>query len=156
VLRNRFWKASQLQQKNRLRGWTHWDLVDSKTKANGAPFHRQTDRQTILFNIWQNQISGGGQWPQGLRVILPLETQSNCSEETQVQLLRRRPTVYKFHIDLLISTKWCRHILRTCNQKDAEQHNCSSQADNLIFIICEDVQLNSFCVTYKIGNMWLV
>jgi len=34
--------------------------------------------------------------------------------------------------------------------KYAEQHNCSSQADNLIFIICEDGQLNSFCVTYKI------
>jgi len=64
-----------------------------------------TDRQTILFNIWKNQISGGGEWPQGLQVILPLETQSNCSEETQVELLRRRPTVYKFHIDLHISTK---------------------------------------------------
>jgi len=35
----------------------------------------------------------------------PLETQSNCSEETQVELLRRRPTVDKFHIDLHISTK---------------------------------------------------
>jgi len=56
------------------------------------------DRQTILFNIWKNQISGGGERPQGLRVILPLETQSNCSEESQVELLRRRPTVYKFHI----------------------------------------------------------
>ena len=66
---------------------------------------RQTDRQTNLFNIWKNQISGGGEWPQGIRVILPLETQSNCWEETQVEQLRRRPTVYKFHIDLHISTK---------------------------------------------------
>jgi len=22
-----------------------------------------TDRQTFLFNIWKNQISGGGEWP---------------------------------------------------------------------------------------------
>ena len=65
----------------------------------------KTDRQIILFNIWKNQISGGGEWPQGLRVILPLETQSNCTDETQVQLLKRRLKVYKFHIDLHISTK---------------------------------------------------
>ena len=36
------------------------------------------------------------------------------------------------------------HLNRTWNQKDAEQHNCSSQADSVIFIICEDGQLNSF------------
>ena len=66
---------------------------------------RQTDRQIILFNIWKNQISVGGEWPQGLRVILPLETQSNCTEETQVQLFKRQLKVYKFHIDLHISTK---------------------------------------------------
>ena len=35
----------------------------------------------------------------------PLETQSNCTEETQVQLLKRQLKVYKFHIDLHISTK---------------------------------------------------
>jgi len=34
-------------------------------------FDMQTDRQTFLFNIWKNQISRGGEWSQGLRVILP-------------------------------------------------------------------------------------
>jgi len=28
------------------------------------------DRQTFLFNIWKSQMSGGGDWPQGLRVTL--------------------------------------------------------------------------------------
>ena len=57
----------------------------------------QTDRQTFLFNIWKNQISGRGEWPQGLRVILP--------REIQVELHRRRPKVYKIHIGLHVSAK---------------------------------------------------
>ena len=77
---------------SRSNRFTLWSLSD-----------RQTDRQFYLTS--EKIISGGGEWPQGLRVILPLETQSNCSEETQVEQLRRRPTVYKFHIDLHISTK---------------------------------------------------
>ena len=63
---------------------------------NRSWIDRQTDRH-FLFNIWKNQISGGGEWPQGLRVILP--------REIQVELHRRRPKVYKIHIGLHISAK---------------------------------------------------
>jgi len=47
-----------LQQKSP--GNTLWSMAD-----------RHTDRQTFLFNIWKNQISGGEEWSQGLGVILP-------------------------------------------------------------------------------------
>ena len=63
-----------------------------------------TDRQIILFNIWKNQISGGGEWPQGLRVILPLET---------VELHRRNtsPTAQKTTKSLQISY-WSTYIYK--------------------------------------------
>jgi len=47
---------------------------------------KQTDRQTFLFTIWENQISTGGEWPQSLRVILPRENTSRTVQKTSHHL----------------------------------------------------------------------
>jgi len=65
--------------------------------------HGQTDRQTFLFNIWNNQISGGREWPQCLRIMLP--------REVQAELHRRRVIIYR--ILYIHQQRWCRHNHRT-------------------------------------------
>jgi len=67
------------------------------------------DRQTFLFNIWQNHISGGGESPRGLRVILPRETTEETMWNVEIFCCKTRHcifalTTYKFTNSLLSYT----------------------------------------------------
>jgi len=134
------------------------------------------NRQSFLFNIWKTQISGGEDWSQGLRVILPRAMQSRTAHTKGV--------IFHRILDMYLQRRYHKH------KQDALQHNYR-QAKKYIFLVyilgalskCKEqklkvftcinpckanilrdpntnywkeIQWSSFCITDRIENNWLL